>query len=210
VRRAVPAAAVVAVVAVVAVALAACSGSSEDSARPLTTVSVSVSVSEATTSTAPPEVTTTVAAPAAGPERCPGSAVRIAFLDSRAAAGHSLAVFEVRSTASRPCRLTGHPAVEVLEPSGRVLATAAPGAGSILDASPPAAVTVGPRGAAYFGVESETVCPDDAPGTDADRLRVVLPEDTAPVEVAAAITVCPRPGILVSPLRASQDELTGG
>ena len=205
-RRAVPA------VAVVAVALAACSGSSEDSARPLTTVPVpvSVSVSEATTSTAPPEVTTTVAAPAAGPERCPGSAVRIAFLDSRAAAGHSLAVFEVRSTGSRPCRLTGHPAVEVLEPSGRVLATAAPGAGSILDASPPAAVTVEPRGAAYFGVESETVCPDDAPGTDADRLRVVLPEDTAPVEVAAAITVCPRPGILVSPLRVTQDELTGG
>ena len=204
-RRAVPALAV-------ALVVAACTGSSEDSARPLTTVApTSVPVGEATTSTTPPEVTTTVAAPGpAGPLRCPGSSMRIAFLDSRAAAGHSLAVFEVRSTAAGPCRLTGHPVVEVLDASGRVLATAAPGAGSILDASPPAAVNLAPGGTAYFGVESETVCPDDAPGTDADRLRVVLPEDTAPVEVAAAITVCPRPGILVSPLRAFQDELTGG
>lgn len=136
--------------------------------------------------------------------------MRIAFLESRTAAGRSLAVFEVRNSGARPCRLAGHPRVEVLDRSGRALATAQRRAGTILGASPPAPVTIAPRGAAYFGVESETVCADDLPPVESDRMRVVLPEDTAPAEVAATVTVCPQPEILVSPVRAAQSELTGG
>ena len=136
--------------------------------------------------------------------------MEIAFVDSRAAAGHSLAVFVVRNPTTGPCRLTGHPAVELLDPSGRVLASVRRGAGSILSGSSPAAVTVAPRGAAYFAIESESVCPEDAVPVDSDRVRVVLPDDASPVEAAATITVCPQPEILVSPIRATQAELAGG
>ena len=190
--------------------LASCSGS-DDSARPLPTVApTSVPVAEPTTSGPPPEPTTTTAPPPAGPERCAAPAVEVRFLDSRAAAAHSLAVFEVRNTAPGPCRVAGHPAVELVDPSGRVLTTAHPGTGTIVGPSPPVPVTVGAGGTAYFGIESETVCAEDAPPADASRVRVVLPDDRAPVEVAASITVCPGARILVSPLRASQTELTGG
>jgi hypothetical protein len=198
-----------AVAAVAALALlTACSGSSDDSARPLATSAPVPSSEATTTSSSAPEATTTTLAPA-GPDRCRGSAVSITFLESRAAAGHSLAVFEVRNPGNRRCRLTGHPAVEVLDPSGRLLATARRGAGAILGAAPPTEVTVGPGSAAYFGLESESVCPDDSPAADSDRVRVVLPGDTAPAEVAVALTVCPRPEILVSPIRASPAELAG-
>jgi hypothetical protein len=200
----------VAVVVVAAVALlvaSSCSGSSDDSGpRPPT--SVPVPSSEAPTSSAVPESTTTTAA--AGPEACRGPGVEIAYLDSRAAAGHSLAIFVVRNPTTRPCRLSGHPAVEVLDASGRVLATARRGAGSILGGAPPAPVTVAPRGNAYFAVESESVCADDAPPAESDRVRVVLPEDATPAEAAVTITVCPEAEVLVSPVRAAQAELAGG
>jgi hypothetical protein len=191
-----------------AAALAACSGSSDD-ATPSIPSSTPVPSSAAPTSSTAPASTTTTAAPG-GPEPCRGPGVEVAFLDSRAAAGHSLAVFVVRNPTTRPCRLRGVPGVEVLDAAGRVLATAGRGAGSILSGSPPAPVTLAPRGTAYFGVESESVCPDDASPTESDRVRVVLPDDTSPAEVAATITVCPRPELLVSPVRATQAELAGG
>jgi Protein of unknown function (DUF4232) len=202
VRRALPS-----VVAAAAVVLAACSGSSDD-ARPLTTVRASTT--EATTSATAPEATTTTAAAPAGAERCAGSAVAITFLDKRAAAGTSLSVFEVRNTGAGTCRLEGQPGVEALDASGRVLATARRGAGAIVGSAPAKPVTMAPGRAAYVGVESQDICPDDAAPTDSDRLRVVLPDDTTPVEVAATVTVCPRPEIVVSPIRATQAELTGG
>ena len=201
-RRAVP-------VAVVAVTLLlSCSGSSGDSAPSIPT-SPPVPSSEATTSSSAPQSAATTAAQA-GPEACRAPDVEIAFLDSRAAAGHSLAVFVVRNPTTRACRLTGHPGVEALDSSGRVLATAGRGAGSILSASPPGPVVVAPRGTAYFAVESESVCPDDAPPSDSERVRVVLPDDASPAEVAATISVCPGPELLVSPVRATQSELAGG
>ena len=196
-------------VAVLAAALvSSCSGSSDDSAPTIPT-SPPVPSSEPTTSSSAPEPPTTTTAPA-GPEGCQGPAAEIAFLDSRAAAGHSLAVFVVRNPTTRPCRLTGHPGVEVLDSSGRVLATARRGAGSILSGAPPGPVTIPPRGAAYFAIESESVCPDDAAPADSARVRVVLPDDAPPADVTATITVCPRPEILVSPIRATQAELAGG
>ncbi len=198
-----------AVAAVLAAALvSSCSGSSDDSAPTIPT-SPPVPSSEPTTSSTALESPTTTTV-AAGPEACRGPAAEIAFLDSRAAAGHSLAVFVVRNPTTRPCRLTGHPGVEVLDASGRLLATARRGPGSILSGAPPAPVTLAPGGAAYFAIESESVCPDDASPADSDRVRVVLPDDAPPADVAATITVCPRPEILVSPIRATQAELAGG
>ncbi|HWC11648.1 MAG TPA: DUF4232 domain-containing protein [Acidimicrobiales bacterium] len=204
-RRAVPAAVAAAAVSL----LASCSGSSEDSARSLTTVPVSVS-EPTSTSSVPPEVTTTTGVAPTGPERCRGTAVEVTLLDERAAAGTSLIVFQVRNTGPGPCRLAGHPGAEALDASGRVLATARRGPGVILSGAPPAPVTVGARGTAYFAVQAPNICPDDAPPVDSERVRIVLPEDDAPVEVAAGLTVCPQPELLVSPVRASQAELAGG
>ena len=198
----------VAVVAALVVLSTACSGSSDDSPPTVPTTTPLASSTAPTSSTVPESPTTTVAS--GGPEQCRGPGVEIAFVDNRTAAGHSLAVFAVRNPTTRPCRLTGNPAVEILDASGRVLATARPSAGSILSGAPPAPVTVAPRSAAYFAVESQSVCPDDAAPADSERLRVVLPDDAAPTDVAATTTVCPRAEILVSPIRATQAELAGG
>lgn len=106
--------------------------------------------------------------------------------------------------------MEGHPGVEVLDASGRVLATARARAGAIVGPSPPRPVTVAPARAAYFAVESQDICADDATPADSDRLRVALPEDASSVDVAATVTVCPQAELVVSPIRATQDELAGG
>jgi hypothetical protein len=147
--------------------------------------------------------------PPGGPERCQTPTVQVRPVDTRAAAGHGLSIFEVRNASRGPCRVSGYPAVDLLDTQGRVLARAQPRGGSILGDKPPAAVTIRSGGAAYFAIESENVCPDDQPGSTSDRMRVVLPEDAAPAVVAAGITVCPRPDILVSPVRATEAELGG-
>lgn len=205
-RRAVPAAALL-----LAGGLSACSGSSGDSARPLTTVApASVPVSEATTSSSQPTPPATTAAAPSGPERCRASTLQLAYLESRAALGHALAVFEARNTATRPCQLAGYPGAELVDASGRVLARGQRRPGHILGDRRPVPVTVAPGASAYFGLEYQNVCPEGDPEAEADRVQVTLPDETAPVAVAATIPVCPTPEILVSPLRVSQDELSGG
>jgi hypothetical protein len=193
--------------------LSSCSGSSHRGVPVLTSVPAPPSTAAATSSVPAPSssavtVTTSVAAPGA-PERCRTSTVGVGPLDTRTAAGHGLNTFEMRNTSGLACRVSGYPAVELLDAQGRVLAQGQPRGGAILGDKPPAPVTIAPGGAAYFAVESENVCPDDQPGSSADRLRVVLPDDAAPAVVSARITVCPRPDILVSPVRATQAELGG-
>ncbi|HEX2192834.1 MAG TPA: DUF4232 domain-containing protein [Acidimicrobiales bacterium] len=190
--------------------LSACSGSSGDSARPLTTVvPTSAPIGESTTSSSPPVPSTTTAAAVSGPERCGASTLQVGYLEGRAALGHALAVFSVRNTSARPCQLTGYPGAELVDASGRVLARAERRPGSILAEGGPRPVTVAAGGAAYFGLESLNVCPDGDPVAESDRVRVTLPDETTAVAVKATVAVCASPEILVSPVRASPDELAG-
>jgi hypothetical protein len=189
-----------------AVLTASCSGSSHR-APPLNTVpttSASTSTTEAaTTSTG---VATTALA---GPGKCSAAGTRIRLVDSRAAVGHALALFEARNTGSAPCTMSGYPGVEVLDDAGTVLARASNHGGTVVGSAPATLVTVGPRAAAYFGVESESICPGDQPDVPGTRVRVVLPGDTAPLEAAAGVSVCPQPDIVVSPVRRTSSQVAG-
>lgn len=180
-------------------------------AAPVTTSAVSSttgSTAAPPSSSATTTATTTTTAPALGPDRCQTSTVRLGLVDTRAAAGHGLAIFEVRNTSARPCRASGYPEVELLDASGQVLAQGQPRPGSIVGGNPPSPVTIAAGAVAYFGVESETICPEDQPPTVSERARVTLPDDPAPAMVVATISVCPQPHIVVSPLRRSQAEIT--
>ena len=131
----------------------------------------------------------------------------MALVDSKAALGHGLDVFEVRDTSSRPCRLAGYPGVELLDAQGRVLAQGQRHPGYILGDRPPSPVTIANGAAAYFGIEFLNACPGDEPGAMSERLRVLLPDETAAVLVAARITVCAEPYVVVSAVRRSEAEL---
>ncbi|MGI9033036.1 MAG: DUF4232 domain-containing protein [Acidimicrobiales bacterium] len=167
--------------------------------------SSTTSTTEAPTSTTVSATTTTVAA--AGPERCTAANVQIRQTDSRAALGQSLAVFEVRNTGNRPCRVTGYPRVDVVDAAKSVLASASTKPGALIRSGAPTTVTVAPRATAYFGVQSQSICPDDQPDVEGAGARVTLPDDTAAVEVVATIAVCPQPEIVVSPIRRSPAEV---
>ena len=187
-------------------AFAACSGSSDDATRPVPTA-VPVSTSEPTTSTAPLESTSTTTAPA-GPEPCRTATLRVVQVDGRAALGHGLGIFEVRNAADRPCRVSGYPGVELLDPSGRVVAEGQRRSGAILADRPPGPVTIGAGGAGYFGIEWLNVCEGGDPVAESDRVEVTPPDDTTPTVVAATIPVCAEPSILVSPIRSSLEQVT--
>ena len=135
--------------------------------------------------------------------------MQVGYLESRAALGHALAVFAVRNTSTAPCQSTGYPGAQLLDAGGRVLARAERRPGFILSERGPGPVTIAAGGAAYFGLESLNVCPDGDPVAESDRVQVTLPDETTATTVKATIAVCARPEILVSPLRASQDELAG-
>ncbi len=139
----------------------------------------------------------------AGGERCNGSGVRIQATEGRAATGHALAVVEIVNTSAGRCAVNGYPSVDVLDGQGRVLAQATSRSGFILNDRPPTAVTIEPGGVAYFGIESTSVCGGGGPGTIGERLRIVLPDDSQAITMAAPLTVCPQPDIRVSPVRES-------
>jgi len=61
---------------------------------------------------------------------------------------------------------------------------------------------------AYFAIESTSVCGGDDAGTPSEAVQVTLPDDTAPAVVADQVVVCSPANVLVSPVRATQDDIT--
>ncbi|MGH9277142.1 MAG: DUF4232 domain-containing protein [Acidimicrobiales bacterium] len=169
---------------------------------PSTTATTATAATVSTTTAAPP---TTVA----GPDPCAASALAIEAGEGRAALGHGLSVYELRNTSSEACRMSGYPTVTVVDAQGRVLAEAQRGPGRILPDRPPASVVVAPGARAYVGVESPNVCGDGVRPAAADAVRVTPPGTTgAPLTAVATIAVCPGQAVLVSPVRATEADLT--
>jgi Domain of unknown function (DUF4232) len=190
--------------------LAACS-SSDDAAGPSATASEPVATSTAVTTSLPPDTSTTspTSTTRPGGEPCATASLALASGEGRAAVGHALHVFTLRNTSRQPCRMTGFPAVALLDGQGRVVVEARRGGGYILTDKPPKDVSLAPGASAWFGVESSTLCADDAPPTPTERVRVAPPGEsgTGALVVAAMIDVCADQAVLVSPVRATEREL---
>lgn len=188
--------------------LAGCSGSSatRGSAPPPalgTTTSAGGGTSSSTSAAA--SVSTTTTTPV---DRCTAATSQITQLDARAATGHALRIYAVTNTSPRPCRISGYPAVTVRDGAGRTIAGAQPKAGFILPDRPPTAVVVAAGRAAYFGIESTSVCAGDDAGARSDSVGVTLPDDTTLTVVAEQLLVCTPSTILVSAVRATQADIT--
>jgi hypothetical protein len=188
--------------------LAACSGGGKASgsatraaagARTTSTTSLAAS-STSSSSTAPPTTTAV--------DRCSTTSSQVAKLEGLAATGHFLSMYSVKNTSGRPCRVLGYPGVSLLDTGGRVMAQGQRKAGFILTDRAPTALTVAPGQAAFFGIESTSVCTGDDAGAMSDTVQVTLPDDTVPAVVADQIVVCAQPNILVSPVRATQEDVT--
>lgn len=185
-------------------AMAGCSEGDEAALSSPSTTSRRAATSVPVTTTVAPAPTTIRDA-----DPCPSSALALAVGEGRSALGRGLYVFEVRNTSAAACRLLGYPAATVVDGQGGVLANAQPGGGRLLADRAPAAVLVASGGAAYVGLESATVCNDGARPSASRRVHITPPnwvEST--LTVAATVTVCPGQVVHVSPIRASETELT--
>ncbi len=141
-------------------------------------------------------------------EPCHTSNLRLAGVNGNGAMGHAIAVFELANVASSPCQLFGSPGVEVLDSQGRSLTEGLDQEGFIFSNEPPVSVALRPGEGAYFGVESITNCPGDDPARISESVAVTPPGETSSLTVAAEMTVCTPPHIVVSPIRANQDQLS--
>ena len=188
---------------VVLVVLTACAHGEEATISSLpTTVAVSTTAPTTTTTTPGPATT-------AGPDPCTSAALSIEAGEGRSALGHGLYVYELRNTSATACRLSGYPAVVVVDAQGRVLAEAQRGPGHLLPDRPPAPVVVARGASAYVGLESPTVCSEGARPTASAAVRVTPPGTTGPPLTAdARIAVCPGQAVLVSPVRGTEADLT--
>lgn len=183
---------------------------------PATTATLGTSTSTSTatpTTLGSPSSTSSTAAPATSttapvPARCTASSVQIGELEKLAATGHLLSVYTLRNTSARPCRVIGYPEIVLLDATGRAITQAQRKGGFILPDRPPAVVNLAPGQVGFLGIESTTVCNDNDPGAMSAKVQVTLPDDTVPAVVPDQIVVCPQPGVLVSPIRATRDDIT--
>jgi hypothetical protein len=144
----------------------------------------------------------------AAAEPCHTSNLQIAGVNGNGAMGHAIAVFELANVAGSSCRLFGSPGVEVLDSQGRSLAQGLDQEGFIFSNEPPVPVALRPGEGAYFGVESTTNCPGDDPPRMSESIIVTPPQEASSLTVAARMTVCTPPHIVVSPIRPNQDQLS--
>lgn len=190
------------------VAMMACSSSGDASltSPPSRALETSTSV-EATTTTAP------VAAPSTAPgaEPCAPSSLAIEAGEGRSALGRGLYVFELRNTSARACQLLGTPAVVLLDAQGVQMALAAGPPGRLVTGRPATPVLLAAGASGYFGLEAATVCASGARPLVSASIRVTLSEapGSTSVTVDASVPVCSGQDVVVSPVRASEAELTG-
>ncbi len=143
-----------------------------------------------------------------GSDRCTTAASQIGYVDGQGATGHFIDIFSVKNTATKPCRVFGYPGVVLLDAAGRVMAQGQRKGGFLLPDRPATPVTLAPGQIGYFGIESTDLCPNQDHVPQSDRVQVILPEETAPAVVSRRILVCQQPNILVSPVRATHDDVT--
>lgn len=143
--------------------------------------------------------------PATGGEAvaCRATDLRLAAGDADAGAGNRTQILTLSNAGTTPCRLSGYPAVSLLDANGR------PVTGVRADQNPATAapVTLEPGGRAFFDI-AWTVVPNEAEGQTtcptAARVRVRIGSDTASLALPLSFTPCGG-RIRVNPVRAAED-----
>jgi hypothetical protein len=164
--------------------LAACGSSSGSTgAGPTSTVTVTAPPTGSTGGSSPtPTSSTTPAAPTQAPvdTRCHTSELSLSVGDSEGAAGTIYTTFVFTNISSRSCTMFGFPGVSYLNGSTQV---AAPATRSGID---PALITLAPGATAHSVVANSNI----ACGTPtmAPTVRIYPPDETAPIDLAAAAT----------------------
>ena len=197
--------------ALLATALAACSGGGDEAGSPVTPASggttSTAAATTALTSVPPGSTTSSSVAATGGGDRCAPSTLALSSREGLGALGHALYILQLRNTSSQACRLSGYPAVSLLDPTGRVLAEARAEPGYILPDRPPAAVSLAVGGSAFFGVESYNVCNVPAEPVVATGIRVTPPETTGTLVLVVEMNVCPGMPVRVSPVRPTERDI---
>lgn len=181
------------------VALASCSGGS--SSTPGTSGSTSTTPSASSTSS-----TTAPTAPGSTTSTCQVNVLSLSQTGRGGAAGTIETTFGFRNTSNSSCTLSGFPGAEMLDSSGKPLATQTTVRGGNYSFTnfPAARVTLAPGTTAYFNLGysdvptgNETSCPSSA------ELEVTPPNDYTQLTVAFQATACNHGTLVVSPVFAA-------
>jgi hypothetical protein len=173
-----------------------------------TTVTETLTVAPPTTTTATPPPATSAAAPSVA---CTSADLTTAFLSSNGATGRVVLAFALRNDRQSACHTYGWPGIAFAAAGGSALPTSTTRTTSdLLGSTPAAELTLGPGQQASFRI----IVPDSNNGTrvachTATAVRIIAPDDTAPMvtPLRASVTACGT--ATISPLLAGTDALPG-
>jgi hypothetical protein len=128
---------------------------------------------------------------------------------SNGATGHQITYFQLKNASQRSCQLLGYPGVTLADGAGSPIPTKDQrGGGFIIGVDPPRAVQLAPGGTAAFGLETHScVAGDDRPGTMSASIQVIPPDETDHLTIPAQLALCQDQTLIVSPIRATPDEI---
>ena len=129
---------------------------------------------------------------------CSGQAARLTVVPQGGAAGTIGTLWKVTNTATTPCRSFGYPGMGFHTPSGWLDVQVHRGGFPNIE-QPPSAIVVGPGRSQYFVSYWSDVPTGSASCRQFDRVRVTLPGDEVPAEVASSGCLNPR-SVDVGPL----------
>jgi Protein of unknown function (DUF4232) len=128
--------------------------------------------------------------PTPGVATCSGGAGRLAATPLGGAAGTISTLWQVTNTGGSPCRSNGYPGMSFHTPSGWLTVRVHRG-GYPNISQPPTSIEVPPGGSLYFVSYWGDATTQAGPCRSFDRVRVTLPGDDVPAEVAASGCLAP-------------------
>jgi hypothetical protein len=142
--------------------------------------------------------------------RCHTPELEATALGGGAATGHSISYFQLKNISSRTCQLLGYPGITLADASGNPIPTKDQrGSGFITNDQPPRPVKMAPGATGVFGLESHSCdAPGDHPGPTSASIQIIPPDETDHLTVKTGLALCQDQTLIVSPVRASKDQVT--
>jgi hypothetical protein len=140
--------------------------------------------------TSTPSVPAPSTSPTTGIASCSGQAANLSVGSQEGAAGTISILWHITNTGSAACRSNGYPAMSFHTTSGWLDVRVHRG-GYPNISQPPTSIEVPPGGSLYFVSYWGDVTTDRGPCRSFDRVRVIMPGDRVPVEVATSGCVDP-------------------
>jgi hypothetical protein len=150
-----------------------------------------------TTSTTLPTPTTSTTVPG-----CTGANYALSLLGTEGAAGTFEVTFGFKNTSSATCPLMGYPGIQLVAANGSNLPTTTDrgGSESFTDFAP-TTVNLGPGATAYFNMAySDVTTGTESSCPPATTVKVIPPNTSTQLQVAAQLVVCNNGTVTVSPV----------